>query len=79
MISTIRYSSFKHLTLGRKSHLTILVIALLVALIFNFSRPTLLSLAVAYCISGPVARFYAVIRRRKPGEEMKLADSVQHH
>jgi CDP-diacylglycerol--serine O-phosphatidyltransferase len=79
MISTIRYSSFKHLTLGRKSHLTILVIALLVALIFNYSRPTLLTMAVAYCISGPLARLYAVVRRRKPGEEMKLADSVQHH
>lgn len=79
MISKIRYSSLKHLTLGRKSHLTILVIALLVALIFNFSRPTLLFLAVAYCISGPLARIYALIRRRKPTEEMKLADSVQHH
>jgi CDP-diacylglycerol--serine O-phosphatidyltransferase len=77
MISTIRYSSLKHLTLGRKSHLTILVLALLVALVFNYSKPTLLSLAVAYCISGPLARLYAVVRRRKPSEEMKLADSAQ--
>jgi CDP-diacylglycerol--serine O-phosphatidyltransferase len=77
MISTIRYSSFKRLTLGRKSHLTVLVIALLVALIFNYSRPTLLSLAVVYCASGPLAKLYSMVRRRKPGEEMKLADSVQ--
>jgi CDP-diacylglycerol--serine O-phosphatidyltransferase len=79
MISRIRYSSLKHLTFGRKSHLTILVIALLVALIFNYSRPTLFFLAVGYCISGPLTRIYALARRRKPAEEMKLADSVQHH
>ena len=40
MVSTIRYSSLKHLTLGKKSHLTILVIALLVALVYNYSRQT---------------------------------------
>ena len=79
MISRIRYSSLKHLTLGRKSHLTILVIALLVALIFNYSQPTLLFLAVCYCVSGPFARIYALARRRKPVEEMNLADSVSHH
>ena len=45
----------KHLTLGKKSHLTILVIALLVALIVYLSKPTLLALAVAYVISGPVS------------------------
>jgi CDP-diacylglycerol--serine O-phosphatidyltransferase len=79
MISTIRYSSLKQLTLGRKSHLTILVIALFVALIVNYSRWTLLVLAIAYCISGPIARLYTFVRRRKPSEEMTLADSVQHH
>jgi CDP-diacylglycerol---serine O-phosphatidyltransferase len=78
MISTIRYSSMKHLTLGKKSHLTILVIALLIALIVYLSKPTLLALAVAYVISGPVSRIYGILRRKKPGEEMKLADSVQH-
>ncbi len=79
MISTIRYSSLKHLTLGRKSHLTVLVMALLLALVVYLSRPTLLALAVAYVISGPVARIYGVMRRKKTGEEMTLADSVQHH
>ncbi len=78
MISTIRYSSMKNLTFGRKSHLIILVIALLVALGFNYSRPVLLSIAVLYCISGPAVRLYGMMRRRKSGEEMKFADSVQH-
>jgi CDP-diacylglycerol--serine O-phosphatidyltransferase len=79
MISTIRYSSLKHLTFGKKSHLTILVIALLVALIFNYSKPTLLALAAIYVFSGPISKLYAMVRRKKPGEELTLADSVQHH
>jgi CDP-diacylglycerol---serine O-phosphatidyltransferase len=78
MISTIRYFSLKHLTLGKKSHLTILVIALLVALTFFLSRPTLLALAGAYVVSGPIARLYGG-RRKKPGDELTLADSRQQH
>ena len=72
MISTIRYSSLKHLTLGKKSHLTVLVMALLLALVVYLSRPTLLALATAYVISGPASRLYGMIRRKKSGEEMTL-------
>ncbi len=79
MISTIRYSSLKYLTLGRKSHLTILVIALFVALIVYYSRWTLLALAFTYCVSGPITRLYVLVRRKRSGEEMTLANSVQHH
>jgi len=73
MISTIRYYSLKHLTLGRKSHQTVLLIALLVALIFFLSKPTLLALAVGYVISGLVARLHGG-HHKKPGDEMTLAD-----
>lgn len=79
MISTVRYSSMKNLTLGRKSHLTILVMALLLALIVYLSRPTLLVLAAGYVFSGPAFRIYGIIRRKKPSDEMALADSMQHH
>jgi CDP-diacylglycerol---serine O-phosphatidyltransferase len=79
MISTIRYSSLKNLTLGKKSHLTILIMALLVALIVFLSKPTLLVLAGAYVISGPVSRLYAIIRRKRPSDEISIADSVPHH
>ena len=79
MVSTIRYSSLKQLTLGKKSHLTVLVIALLVALIFFLSKYVLLAIAGLYVLSGPASRIYAFVRRRKPGEEMALADSAQHH
>jgi len=77
MISKIRYSSLKHLTLGRKSHLSILVIALLVALIFNYTRPTLLAIALLYSGSGPVYRVYSMFRKKKPVNELTLADSEQ--
>ena len=79
MVSTIRYSSLKHLTLGRKSHLTILVMALLLAAVVYLSRPTLLVLATAYAVSGPAARLYGMLRRKKTGEDLALADSRQHH
>ncbi len=78
MVSTIRYSSFKALTLGRKSHLTILFIALLVALIYNYSRWTLLIIALTYLISGLGARIYQLFRRRKPHDEVQLAESMGH-
>jgi CDP-diacylglycerol---serine O-phosphatidyltransferase len=74
MVSTIRYFSLKHLTLGKKSHLTILVIALLVAMVFFLSRPTLLALAAVYVLSGPIARIYGG-RRKKPGDELTLTDA----
>jgi hypothetical protein len=55
------------------------VIALILVLIYNYSKPTLLVLAVAYSISGPILRLYGIVRRRKASEELTLADSVQHH
>lgn len=79
MVSTIRYSSLKHLTIGRKSHLAILVMALVLALVVYLSRPTLLAIAVTYVISGPVSKLYGMIRRKKPGEEANLIDSAHHH
>jgi CDP-diacylglycerol---serine O-phosphatidyltransferase len=79
MVSTLRYSSFKNLTLGRKSHLLVLIMALLVAAIVYYSKWTLLSLAGGYCLSGIIGRIYAFLRRRKPGDELTLADSAHHH
>ncbi len=70
MISTIKYNSLKNLTLGRKSHFTILIIALLVALIYNYSRWTLLLLGCGYSLSGPLTRLaHAVQHRRRSGAE----------
>ena len=79
MVSTVRYSSLKGLTLGRKSHLTILIIALLVALIYNYSGWTLLAIAVTYVLSGIVQRLVSLVRHKKPSPEISLTDPLEHH
>ena len=67
MISTIRYFSLKHLSLGKKSHLTILLIAMLVALGFFYSKETLLAIAIVYVLSGPITRIYGIYAAQKSG------------
>jgi CDP-diacylglycerol--serine O-phosphatidyltransferase len=79
MVSTIRYSSLKFLTLGRKSHLTILIIALLVALIYFYSRSTLLAVAIVYSLSGVTIRLFAFLRRKRPAQDLALPEPVEHH
>jgi CDP-diacylglycerol--serine O-phosphatidyltransferase len=80
MISTFKYSSLKSLTLGRRSHFTILIMALLVALIYNYSGWTLLALAVGYAGSGPAVRVYAIVRRRRRiAKEVQLHDPLEDH
>lgn len=79
MVSTVRYDSLKQLTLERKSHLTILVMALMVALIYNYSRWTLLILALSYGLSGPAHRIWALLRRRKHGAVLHLSETAEEH
>lgn len=78
MVSTFRYSSLKYLTLGKKSHLTILLLALMVALIYAYSGPTLLVIAAGYALSGIAVRIYHLLRRRHSAEELPLTESLQH-
>jgi CDP-diacylglycerol--serine O-phosphatidyltransferase len=68
MVSTLRYNSLKGVAIGKKSHLAVLVIALLFVLIFFLSRPTLLILAVGYAISGPLIKICGILRRKKQVE-----------
>lgn len=66
MISTLRYPSAKQLDLGgRKSHLIVLIIALLVAGVIWFSQQMLLVLAYAYASSGLIMRVYQILRHRQ--------------
>lgn len=78
MVSTLRYSSLKNLSMGRKSHFTILFLALIVALVYNYSRWTLLIIAVSYCLSGILMRLYGFLHHRKTGHEAPAADSLGH-
>ena len=77
MVSTIKYSSFKYLTLGRKSHLTILVLGLVFALIYAKSDWTLLIIAVTYVLSGMVLRAYALARHRRSAEDVPVAHPAE--
>jgi len=78
MVSTIRYSSLKYLTLGRKSHFTILFMALIVASIYYYSRWALLIIAVSYGVSGIALRLYGFFRHKKSDEGAPAADSLEH-
>jgi CDP-diacylglycerol--serine O-phosphatidyltransferase len=65
MVSTWRYPSFKDLNLMRpRSPLTIVALGSLVVLIWNFSQPVLLVLAVSYVGCGIVIRAGGLVRRR---------------
>ena len=68
MVGTLRYNSLKGVAIGKKSHLVVLVIALLFVLIFFLPRPTLLILAAGYIGSGPFMKVFGILRRKKPEE-----------
>lgn len=65
MVSTWRYPSFKDLSLTRpRSPVTIILLASLIFLVFSYSRPALLAMAVAYMMSGIIIRIGGIARRR---------------
>lgn len=71
MISTIRYPSPKQLQLSRgKSHVTVLMVGLLLAGVVWYSEQVLIALATIYVLSGPGVRIYhwMSFRRRRRTE-----------
>ena len=65
MISTIRYPSLKPLNLSRgKSHLTVLVLAILVAGVVWYSEQVLILIAALYVCSGVATRAYQFVKYR---------------
>jgi CDP-diacylglycerol--serine O-phosphatidyltransferase len=79
MISTIRYSSLKYLTLRKKkSHFTVLLLALIVALIYNYSRPALLAIAIVYSLSGITVRLFGFLRRKGPSDDLSQTQPAEH-
>jgi CDP-diacylglycerol---serine O-phosphatidyltransferase len=64
MVSTWRYRSFKDLNLMTpRSPLSIIAVGSLIVLIWNFSQPVLLGMAVCYVSSGILVRIGGLIRR----------------
>jgi CDP-diacylglycerol--serine O-phosphatidyltransferase len=65
MVCTWRYYSFKDLNLlQQRSFLSVVLIAMMIYLIWNFSQPVLLAMAIVYVSSGPVVRLAGALRRR---------------
>lgn len=63
MISGWRYRSFKDLNFMRKPSLGVVFFATMIFLIWNFSRPVLLTMASAFVLSGVVTRLGGLWRR----------------
>jgi CDP-diacylglycerol--serine O-phosphatidyltransferase len=65
MVCTWRYYSFKDLNLlQQRSWLTVILLAMTIYLIWNFSQPVLLAMAVTYVGSGIIVRIGGALRRR---------------
>jgi CDP-diacylglycerol---serine O-phosphatidyltransferase len=65
MVCTWRYNSFKEFNLEQqRSWVTVVGIAMMIYLIWNFSQPVLLAMISAYVASGIVIRLGGIVRRR---------------
>lgn len=65
MISTLRYPSFKNVGVGKRNpRILIIAIALVVTLIWFYSRWVLLMLASAYALNGIVVKLWSLVRPR---------------
>lgn len=65
MVSTWRYPSFKDLSLTRpRSPLSIIFLGGAIFLVFNYPRTALLTMSVAYMLSGIIIRVGGIARRR---------------
>jgi CDP-diacylglycerol--serine O-phosphatidyltransferase len=70
MVSRLRYYSFKTWDLRRRRpYVVIIAIGLVVWAIWAFSEPVLLTLALMYAVSGPIARLTSRFRPRPPAPE----------
>jgi CDP-diacylglycerol--serine O-phosphatidyltransferase len=70
MVSRVRYHSFKVLELRRRrSYVAIVVLGVIVWAIWAFSEPVLLTIALTYALSGPIARLTSHFRPAPPAPE----------
>lgn len=79
MVSTWRYYSFKGISLIRPhSPLSIIVVGGLIYLIWNYSQPVLLIMAIAYVGSGIAIRIGGILRRylRRPSHPAIPEDQI---
>lgn len=68
MVSTWRYRSFKDFSLvSPRSPISIVLLGMVIYLIWNYSQPVLLALAVVYVASGIIVRLGGILRRKSRG------------
>jgi CDP-diacylglycerol--serine O-phosphatidyltransferase len=66
MVSTWRYPSFKQVSVSEpRTPLTVLVVAGVAFLVYQWSQPVLLMASCAYLLSGIVIRIGGIVRRHK--------------
>lgn len=77
MVSTWRYPSFKQISVAKpRSPLFVLIVGGAALLIWLWSRPVLLILAIAYTSSGILIRVGGLLRRRK---RSRPAPQIREH
>jgi len=70
MVSTLRYRSFKDLNLLRpRSPLSVVVLGSMIYMIWNYSKPVLLAMAITYVGSGIVQWIVDSVKRRSLREQ----------
>ncbi len=69
MISGWRFRSFKELNFMRRPAIGVVFFASLIFLVWNFSRPVLLAMAVMFASSGVLTRATSVLRKPAPPAE----------
>lgn len=70
MVSTLRYSSFKSVGMGRRStRMMILAVATGIMLIYLYSRYALLALVSGYVLYGLFLKLFSMLRPRSHAEE----------
>ena len=75
MISGWRYRSFKELNFMQRPAIGVVFFASLIFLIWNFSRPVLLTMAATFATSGVITRVGSLVRKSAP--EMQEADAIE--
>src|SRR6266481_4678541 len=66
MVSTLRFTSFKSIGVGRRNARLVISIIALAGMIYLYSRWVLLVLVVTYVVHGLVSRVLASLMRRSP-------------
>lgn len=78
MISTIRHPSLKFLNLAKgRSHLTILLLGVIIVAVYRYSQIVLLLLTTIYASSGLVTKIVSLFKRKKVLESplLRIPDS----